>query len=64
MDPVLLAWIDGLRLSLPVTVNAGAWPATVLSARLRSPSWAKALLRIASIRELRFWREAIVESHA
>ena len=47
-----------------MTVNAGARPWTTESARLVSPSCANALLRIASIRPVRPWREATVKLHA
>ena len=47
-----------------VTLNGGAVPCTTESARLASPSCAKALLRIASIRPVRAWREATVKLHA
>ena len=43
----------GVSVSCSVTWNAGARPRTLPSARLWSPSWANASLRIASSRELR-----------
>ena len=54
----------GVRLPVPVTENDGAAPCTLSSARLWSPSPANAALRIASILEVRFCREAIVKSQA
>ena len=63
--PVTYLAIPGTgSLSTLSTWNAGASPCTCPSARLVSPSWAKASSRMCSSRELRLWRLATVKSHA
>ncbi len=60
----ILEFWSGVKFSTWVTLNFGETPCTFMSRRLWSPSWAKASLRIASIRSVRFLVLATVKSQA